>query len=188
MQRFIHAHTSGALPNLSRACGSLGAQILPGKEERGASPAPDHRSTGADASTTQGTCLDTLRAVPGPALLTWSTISPNPNPSPCPGTLCVVCPIPTPRQDLWVPSTLPSLRTWAGKSCRGAAFGGGRGAGGGSGVLGAAGARVQAGAAGHCQVTSAGARKSDSRCIRSAVLQFQFHRLTIIFRLLLVPH
>lgn len=42
--------------------------------------------------------------------------------------------------------------------------------------------------AGHWQVTSAGARKSDSRCSQSAVLEFQFHRLTIISSLLLVPH
>lgn len=160
---------------------ALETRILPGKEECAPSPAPDGGSTGADASSTQGSRMDTPRAVPGPALLPWSTISANPNPSPCAGDALNVCPIPTPHQGAQSHPTLLSPKNWAGKSCKGSCFWGGMGEL--EEVLG-----VQAGAAGHCQVTSAGACKSDSRCIRSAVLQFQFHRLTIIFRLLLVPH
>lgn len=174
------------------SAGCPGARILPGKKKRAPSPAPDQGSTGADVSITQETCMDTPRAVPGAALLTWSTISPHPNPSPCAGNAprCLPRPYPTPgARGARGHPTLLSPRNWAGESRNRVGFG----AGWGSwrrcwGCWGAVGAWAQAGAAGHCQVTSAGARKSDSRCIRSAVLQFQFHRLTIIFRLLLVPH
>lgn len=153
-----------------------------------------------------GTCMDPPRAAPGAALLSQSTINPNPDPAtPHPGDAPEWLPHPHPKlgalgaQGL-APQhrAIPPLHPWSGKSCNLVGFGAGgekweKGAVGCRGCCGCCGhgcpgAGRTAGAAGHCQVTSAGARKSDSRCIRSAVLQFQFHRLTIIFRLLLVPH
>lgn len=102
---------------------ALGTRILPGKEECAPSPAPDRGSTGADVSSTQGSRMDTPRAVPGPALLLWGTISANPNPSPCPGDALSVCPIPTPHQGAQSHPTLLSPKNWAGKSIKGVVFG-----------------------------------------------------------------
>lgn len=121
-------------------------------------------------------------------------LTPTPLP-PVLGSLRGGCPVPTPARELWVlrAQATPPLHPRAGKPCKPVGFGAGgekqeQGAAGAAGAAGCPGVGRVAGAAGHCQVTSAGARKSDSRCIRSAVLQFQFHRLTIIFRLLLVAH
>ncbi|XP_010577876.1 PREDICTED: uncharacterized protein LOC104839336 [Haliaeetus leucocephalus] len=153
-----------------------------------------------------GTCMDPPRAAPGAALLARGTISPNPDPAILhPGDAPGWLPHPHPKLGALGAQRLapqhgaiPPLHPCAGKSCNLVGFGAGgekweKGAVGCRGCCGCCGhgcpgAGRTAGAAGHCQVTSAGARKSDSRCIRSAVLQFQFHRLTIIFRLLLVPH
>ncbi|XP_075621734.1 uncharacterized protein LOC142603695 [Balearica regulorum gibbericeps] len=151
-----------------------------------------------------GTFMDPPRAVPGAALLRRRSKPQHrcPVSRGCSGTRAL-----SPRHagssgctglGSAVGGAIPPLHPWAGKSCNPGGFGPGgekkeedavgccgcRGCCG----QGCPGTGRAAGAAGHCQVTSAGARKSDSRCIRSAVLQFQFHRLTIIFRLLLVPH
>lgn len=130
---------------------ALGARILPGKEERAPSPAPDHGSTGADVSITQGTCMDTPRAVPGPAFLPWSTISPNPNPSPCAGDALGVCPIPTPNQELWVLRAIPAFYSQGsglGNPVKGLVLEWSGGAGGGSGGAGCCGCP---GAGGSCR-------------------------------------
>lgn len=122
MRSFIHSNTSGASPNTARSCRlpwgpgfcwGGGTCSQPCMEELGQHHPGDLRGHSG--------------AVPGPALPSWSSTSPNPDPSPCAGG-APGCPIPTPHPELCVRGAIPHFHAQGtGKSWKGVDFGAGWG-------------------------------------------------------------